>query len=98
MRTYPELERRKVKHNGFCRPLHPLQLLTYGVVGLQLVTSGLVMLPTYPLEYQVTLRQVLFGVVSGGLQTLVLVLGFLVTRSDPTDPVVYEYRRELLAL
>jgi hypothetical protein len=56
MRTYPELEYRKVKRNGFCTPLHPLQLLTYVVVGLQMVTSGLVMLPSFPFAYQVSLN------------------------------------------
>ena len=32
---------------------------------------------------------------SGSLQATVALLGFLTTRSDPTDPAVYEYRRAI---
>ena len=95
MRTYPELECRKVKHNGFCRPLHPLQLLTYGLATLQVMISAGVMLTTLQGDYQVSSTQILFGCISLTFQFLVCLFGFYVTISDPTDPIVYQYRKEI---
>lgn len=95
-RTFSELQRRKVKRNGCGWPPHPLQVMTYLVVAYQVLVSALCMGPLFEQELAVTFRQVLFCILSGALQSITAILGFLLTLSDPTDPVVYAHRRAII--
>ena len=95
MRTYPELERRRVKKHGFYWPPHPLQVCTYLVLALQLLVTFVCMAPLFPKPLSVLLTQIYFMVVCGMLQVGVAVIGYMTTRSDPTDPAVYAHRRAM---
>jgi hypothetical protein len=90
MRTYPELEKRRVKKNGFYWPPHLLQVSAYLVLGIQLLVTYLCMGPVFGSDTKVH-----FMVICGVLQIAVAVLGFLTTKSDPTDPAVYAHRRAM---
>ena len=48
MNTYPELERRKVKKNGFAWPPHFLQLLAYCALTFQLLVTAVCLAPLFP--------------------------------------------------
>lgn len=48
MKTYPELERRKVKKNGFAWPPHFLQLLAYCALTFQLLVTAVCLAPLFP--------------------------------------------------
>lgn len=88
MRTYPEFECRPVKHHGCICPFHPYQISAYVVLLYQFLVTFLCMGPAV----DPTSRTV-FLTVSGLLQLTVAVLGLLATKSDPTDPIVYAFRK-----
>jgi hypothetical protein len=95
MRTFAELQRRRVKRNGLSCPPHPLQAVAYLVMLNQALVSATCIGPLIGDSLAVRYRQIGFGVVSGGLQVATMVLGGLLTLSDPTDPVVYAHRKAL---
>jgi len=96
MRTFSELQRRKVKRNGCSWPPHPLQAATYLVVTSQALVSATCMSPLFEAHLSVATTQLLFSVLSGLLQCATLLLGLWLTYSDPTDPAVYAHRKALM--
>lgn len=81
----------KSRRNGLSCPWHPLQVLTWVVLLYQAGVSA-VALPLMDLPLQVVPMQLEFYGVSGFLQVLTLLLGLLISLSDPTDPAVHEHR------
>lgn len=90
MRTYPELEKKRVKKNGFYWPPHVLQVTAYLVLSYQLLVTLLCMGPVFGPETRIH-----FMVICSLFQIAVAVLGLLTTKSDPTDPAVYAHRRAM---
>lgn len=86
---------RKTKTNGFSLPLHPFQYITYFIISFEVLVTAVVVIPVLPADYQVEDRQIIFVVVYGPMQVVVLAAGVVTTLSDPTDPVVYEHRRAM---
>ena len=79
------IEKRKVRTNGFQWPLHPTQLLTYFIFFGDLFTFyGINMVS---LSYNTWLT-ILLSTVYGVLCVLVFYYAYLATITDPTDPTI----------
>lgn len=83
---------RKTKKNGFVWPLHPYQYLSYVLIFYELPVTCICVCPMLLAPYQVPSTQYIFIVLYVPLQVSVVSFGYLVTKSDPTDPVVYQHR------
>jgi hypothetical protein len=83
----PEIEERKSRNHGFMAPLHPQQISTFFVFGLDLTTYYAVFMPSLS-EYPEAMWfcTVLYFIIC------VNVVYYCVkaTRIDPTDPVIHE--------
>jgi palmitoyltransferase len=74
----------KVKKNGFSTPLHPFQILSYILTLLNIFTAALAFPPILP-----TPAVLVLWTAYPLSQFLVVAFGFIVTRADPTDPLVH---------
>jgi len=86
---------RKSKKNGFSVPLHPFQFITYLIILYEIVAASSVLAPLLESPMQVTSTQAVFLVLFSPLQVGVVILGYWATKSDPTDPVVYQHRQAM---
>ena len=83
---------RKTKKNGFVCPMHPYQYVSYFIIFFEMGVTTTLVGPMLEVPGQVRATQPVFFAFYAPLQFLVLVFGFLVTLSDPTDSVVYQHR------
>lgn len=79
---------RPVRSNGFQRPLHYLQVISWVVTVLDIVVFYGVLTPVYRDDF-IAVWPIVYGV----MQTLVCGLAFRATQIDPTDRVVLEHRK-----
>lgn len=86
---------RKSKKNGFSLPLHPFQFITYLIILYEIVGTSTVLAPLLDSPLQVPSIQAVFIAIYSPLQVAVVVLGIWATKSDPTDPVVYQHRQAM---
>ncbi|CAG9326223.1 unnamed protein product [Blepharisma stoltei] len=80
------MERRKVKKNGFALPLNPLQIVTWIATVLN-VAFGVVISVASASSISISILTLGYFI----SQVIVIVLGYLITISDPTDPVSIAY-------
>lgn len=79
-----------VKKNGFARPFHIQQIITWLIFAFD--TYAYYFMNIVTLSHIVPLAAVL-GVVYGIIITFVFYYGVLSTKSDPTDPTIYAERK-----
>ncbi|CAG9320957.1 unnamed protein product [Blepharisma stoltei] len=78
-----------MKKNGFQRPFHTLQIIAWALIGSITVLFYVFVIPVFPNELQI-----MIGIIFSAFFLLTLILGFLCTFIDPTDPAIHE---ELIA-
>jgi len=81
--------RRDVKKNGFACPFHPLQILSYFVILLDLYCFYFINIVA--ISHNVV-AAVILGVIYGVIFFFIVVLAIKATKSDPTDPTIYAER------
>jgi len=84
-----QIIKKKVKPNGLSMPFHPLQILAWFVILLDFYDFYFINIVS--LSYNIALATCL-GVAYFILLVAILVLGIRATKSDPTDPTIYEER------
>lgn len=77
------------KHGCVCPP-HPYQALAWAVALYTVVVTAIVVVWLLP-----SWMRIVYAVSFTASGTLLLILGTLMTFSDPTDPVVYEHREAI---
>jgi hypothetical protein len=84
---------RLVRETGFSLPLHPLQVLGWVLMTTLTVTYFVLTVPALPPTYQAV-----FSAVYSTALTVTVVLGYICTKCNPTDPTVYLERQSRLNL
>jgi len=77
----------KVRRNGFQKGPHPLQVISWCVILFNIFTSVVVILPLLETHQKVTFKQIIFCCIFYTSQVWVVFLGYVITASDPTDPI-----------
>lgn len=77
-----------MKKNGFQRPFHKLQIVSWVYVLFMIGIYGFLVLPLFP--YQI---KVIVGMLFTCNLIMLVTLGFVCTYIDPTDPAVKEAKR-----
>ena len=76
-----------MRKHGCTYPPHPYQALAWAAAIYTVVVTAIVVVWLLP-----GWVQVFYTVFFSAFGTLLLILGSLITFSDPTDPIVYEHR------
>jgi uncharacterized sodium:solute symporter family permease YidK len=83
----PDIQERRTRTHGFMEPLHTQQISTFFVFGLDLITYYAVFMPSLA-EYS---EAMWFCTITYFIICVLVVYYCLkATRTDPTDPVIYE--------
>ena len=77
-----------VRNSGFSLPLNLQQIASWVVSSFNLLMSAVIYMPTLPLESQVMIMKVAFGIIFYISQFLVVVFAIIATVVNPADPFV----------
>ncbi|CAG9315126.1 unnamed protein product [Blepharisma stoltei] len=81
-----EQSERKVKSTGLQLPYHPYQLTSWIITLTTIFVFFALIIPVQEMNAQIPM-----SIIYGILQIFTIILGFILTVSDPTDPMVLEY-------
>jgi palmitoyltransferase ZDHHC1/11 len=77
----------KSRKHGFERPLHPAQIISWAISCFNIVVFCVLTIPEYP-EMLKPVLSIIFLL----LVFVYITIGYIVIKSDPTDPAVYQYK------
>ncbi|CAG9326645.1 unnamed protein product [Blepharisma stoltei] len=77
---------RKIKSSGFSLPFHPYQIASWVITLVTIFVFYALIIP-----FQDSNAQISMSIIYGSLQVLTIILGYILTASNPTDPMVLEY-------
>ena len=83
------------RKNGCRLPLHPYQVMSWAISLFTIATCYSLVFPRLPASFQVPPTQVSFAVLFSSLSLPTLLLAAFLTLTDPTDPLILQYRSSL---
>ena len=86
---------KRTRKHGFEPPFHPFQVIGWICTLAMLLINYVLIRGALGLIEEVSSKQYLFLILYSGLELAVLVFAFILTKGDPTDPVVYAHKAAL---
>ena len=84
-----------MRKNGCVCPPGVLQSLLLFSLSYQVLTSVILVIPLSDYPVNVRITQIEFALLSLPFQIAVIILGVVLTASDPTDKIVYLHRESI---